>query len=120
MNTNALKRFAREARIKLLDQVGRKLDFVINNTDPVFLGIYSNQIKSLKERIYTHGKDQVIDSVAYTWFNRLMALRFMDANGYTTPKVVTPVMGKTPEILQNALAGQVDDALNLHRHRLND
>jgi hypothetical protein len=37
MNTNNLKRFAREARIKLIDQVGRKLEFVLSNADPVFL-----------------------------------------------------------------------------------
>jgi len=120
MNTNALKHFAKEARIKLLDQVGRKLDFVINNSDPVFLDINFNQVKSLKERIHSQGREQVIESVSYIWFNRLMALRFMDANGYTTPKVVTPMMGKTPEILQNALAGQIDDSLNLNRERLNN
>ena len=31
MNTNNLKRFAKEARIKLLDQVGRKLEFVLTH-----------------------------------------------------------------------------------------
>lgn len=38
-----------------------------------------------------------------------MALRFMDANGYTVPKVVTPLPDMTnPEILQNALGGNID------------
>ena len=120
MNTNALKRFAREARIKLIDQVGRKLEFVLSNTDPVFIDTNATQIQSLKNKIQAQGKEQVIDTVAYTWFNRLMALRFMDANGYTSPKVVTPVMGKSPEILQNALSGQIDEALKINRHRLND
>lgn len=120
MNTNALKRFAREARIKLLDQVGRKLNFTLSNNDPVFMDTYASQIKSLKEKIIAQGKELVIETVAYTWFNRLMALRFMDANSYTIPKVVTPLIGKTPEILQNALSGQVDDALNLNRQRLNE
>lgn len=120
MNTNALKRFAREARIKLLDQVGRKLEFVTTNIDPVFLDTNSSQINSLKEKIKAVGSEQVIETVAYTWFNRLMALRFMDANSYASPKVVTPVMGKTPELLQNALAGQVDENLVLNRQRLNE
>jgi len=120
MNTNNLKRFAREARIKLIDQVGRKLAFVLSNTDPVFIDTNATQIQSLKNKIQAQGKEQVIDTVAYTWFNRLMALRFMDANGYTTPKVVTPVVGKSPEILQNALSGQIDENLKINRQRLND
>jgi hypothetical protein len=120
MNTNNLKRFAREARIKLIDQVGRKLEFVLSNADPVFIDTNASQIQSLKNKIQAQGKEQVIDTVAYTWFNRLMALRFMDANGYTSPKVVTPVVGKSPEILQNALSGQIDEALKINRQRLND
>ena len=118
MNTNNLKRFAREARIKLIDQVGRKLEFVLSNTDPVFLDTNASQIQSLKNKI--QAQEQVIDTVAYTWFNRLIALRFMDANGYTSPKVVTPVVGKSPEILQNALSGQIDENLKINRQRLND
>jgi hypothetical protein len=120
MNTNNLKRFAREARIKLVDQVGRKLEFVLSNADPVFQDTNASQIQSLKNKIQAQGKEQVIDTVAYTWFNRLMALRFMDANGYTSPKVVTPVVGKSPEILQNALSGQIDENLKINRQRLND
>ena len=120
MNTNNLKRFAREARIKLIDQVGRKLEFVLSNADPVFIDTNASQIQSLKNKIQAQGKEQVIDTVAYTWFNRLMALRFMDANGYTSPKVVTPVVGKSPEILQNALSGQIDENLKINRQRLND
>jgi type II restriction/modification system DNA methylase subunit YeeA len=120
MNTNSLKRFAREARIKLIDQVGRKLEFVLSNADPVFIDTNASQIQSLKNKIQAQGKEQVIDTVAYTWFNRLMALRFMDANGYTSPKVVTPVVGKSPEILQNALSGQIDENLKINRQRLND
>jgi len=120
MNTNNLKRFAREARIKLIDQVGRKLEFVLNNTDPVFIDTNATQIQSLKNKIQALGKEQVVDTVAYTWFNRLMALRFIDANGYTSPKAVTPVVGKSPEILQNALSGQIDENLKINRQRLND
>jgi len=120
MNTNALERFAKLTRIKLLDQVGRKLEYVTKNTDEVFLATNSTQINSLKEKIDAFGEKQVIESVSYTWFNRLMALRFMDANGYNIPKVVSSAIGKTPEILQNALAGQVDDILSLNRQRLNN
>ena len=120
MNTNNLKRFAREARIKLLDQVGRKLEFVLTH-DTAELRGKQNEIEQLKRKIAEQGKEQVVETVAYTWFNRLMALRFMDANGYTIPKVVTPLPGMTnPEILQNALGGNVEAELKLYRQRLND
>ena len=111
MNTNNLKRFAKEARIKLLDLVGRKLEFVLTH-DTVALRGKQKEIDQLKKKIAEQGKVQVIEMVAYTWFNRLMALRFMDANGYTIPKVVTPLPGMTnPEVLQNAL-GSATTKLN--------
>lgn len=120
MNTNNLKRFAKEARIKLLDQIGRKLAFVLS-ADTAELRGKQREIDQLKKKIAEQGKEQVIETVAYTWFNRLMALRFMDANGYNIPKVITPLPGMTqPEVLQNALGGNVEPVLNLDRQRLND
>jgi type II restriction/modification system DNA methylase subunit YeeA len=121
MNTNQLKRFAKDARIKLIDLVGRKLEFVVNNSSQSFIDTYAAQIQSLKDKIQQTSREQVIEIVAYTWFNRLMALRFMDANGYTLPKVITPLPGMTnPEILQNALAGHIEAELHLDRQRLNN
>jgi type II restriction/modification system DNA methylase subunit YeeA len=120
MNTNNLKRFAKEARIKLLDQVGRKLEFVLTHDTSELRG-KQKEIEQLKKKITEQGKEQVIEMVSYTWFNRLMALRFMDANGYTIPKVITPIEGMTnPEILQNALGGNIEPELKLDRQRLND
>jgi len=120
MNTNNLKRFAKEARIKMLDQVGRKLEFLLTH-DTAELRGKQKEIEQLKKKIAEQGKEQVIEMVAYTWFNRLMALRFMDANGYTIPKVITPIEGMTnPEILQNALGGNIEPELKLDRQRLND
>jgi hypothetical protein len=121
MNTNKLETFAQAARIKLIDLVGRKLEFVVNNASQSFNDTYAAQIQSLKDKIQQTGREQVIETVAYTWFNRLMALRFMDANGYTLPKVITPLPGMSnPEILQNALAGHIETELHLDRQRLND
>lgn len=123
MNTNALKRFAKEARIKLLDQVGRKLEFVLTQDSAELRG-KENEIAQLKSKVQQVGKGQMIEMVAYSWFNRLMALRFMDANGYTLPKVVSPADGSTgnptPEILQEAKAGNIDDGLQLDRQRIKD
>jgi hypothetical protein len=120
MNTKHLKRFAKEARIKLLDQIGRKLEFVLTH-DTAELRGKEKEIAQLNNKIQHEGKNQVIEMVAYTWFNRLMALRFMDANGYTVPKVITPLPSMTnPEILQNALGGNTEPDLQLDRQRLND
>lgn len=120
MNTNALKSFAAEARIKLIDQVSRKLEFVLTH-DTAELRGKQTEIAQLNDKIKQTSREQVIETVAYTWFNRFMALRFMDANGYTLPKVVTPLPGMTnPEILQNALAGHIEADMHLDRQRLND
>lgn len=120
MNTNALKRFAKEARLKLLSQVARKLEFVLTQ-DTAELRGKTKELSQLRQKIKDLGQAQVIEMVAYTWFNRLVALRFMDANGYTLPKVLTPLPGMTnPEILQNALGGTLDPDLTLDRQRLND
>ena len=120
MNTNQLKRFAKEARIKLLSQISRKMDFVLSEDAAILRG-KEREIQQLKNKIQQLGKSQVVENVAYTWFNRLMALRFMNANGYNMPKIVTPLKGMSnPEILQNTLAGTIDDALNGDRQRLNE
>lgn len=121
MNTNKLETFAQAARINLINQVGRKLEYVLSNTSQSFIDTYASQLRSLNDKINQTSREQVIETVAYTWFNRFMALRFMDANGYTLPKVITPLPGMSnPEILQNALAGHIEADFRLDRNRLNN
>ncbi len=113
MNTNALKKFAQEARIKVVSQVAAKLDYVLT-TDSAVLREKEAQVKKLKAEIQKTSKAQVVDKVAYTWFNRLMALRFMDVNDYQPIKlmVVTPKDGYTlPELLDEAKQGNIPDEL---------
>lgn len=117
-NTSVLKTFAQQTRIKLLQLIGTRLEFVLTQ-DTAELRGYEAQISKLKERIEVKGKDGVIEEVAYTWFNRVMALRFMDANGYNSPMVVTPAPGQMrPEILQDAMSGAVDEELNIKKEEL--
>lgn len=117
-NTSVLKTFAQQTRIKLLQLIGTRLEFVLTQ-DTAELRGYEAQITKLKERIEVKGKDGVIEEVAYTWFNRVMALRFMDANGYNSPMVVTPAPGQMrPEILQDAMSGAVDEELNIKKEEL--
>lgn len=112
-NTAALKTFAQETRKKLISLISTKMDFILTQ-DTAELRGFESQIAKLKSAITSKGKELVIEEVAYTWFNRVMALRYMDANGYTDLKVVTPGMGQMrPEILQEAMAGNIDEDLRV-------
>jgi type II restriction/modification system DNA methylase subunit YeeA len=121
MNTNTLKIFAQETRKKLLDLISAKLRIVLSeeDNDARLLG-REKDIEELKEKIEKQGESSVIEEVAYTWFNRIMALRFMDANSYTNPKVVTPSDGAfRPEILQDALSGSISEELSITQDEVN-
>lgn len=112
-NTSALKAFAQETRKKLISLITTKMQFVLG-VDTAELRGYEREIGELRKQIQAKTEKVVIEEVAYTWFNRVMALRFMDANGYNAPMVVTPAAGQTrPEILQDAMGGTVDDELVL-------
>lgn len=112
-NTSALKTFAQETRKKLISLISTKMNFILTQ-DTAELRGFESQIAKLKSAIASKGKELVVEEVAYTWFNRVMALRYMDANGYTDLKVVTPGIGQMrPEILQEAMAGNIDEDLRV-------
>ena len=112
-NTSALKTFAQETRKKLISLISTKMDFILTQ-DTAELRGFESQIAKLKSAIASKGKELVVEEVAYTWFNRVMALRYMDAKGYTDLKVVTPGIGQMrPEILQEAMAGNIDEDLRV-------
>ncbi len=122
MNTNILKKFAQQTRTKLMEQISSKLEYVLN-TDSVELREKSEQVNKLKEILSKSTKQEIIERVSYTWFNRLMALRFMDVNDYQPigTKVVTPNDGYTlPEILDEAKRGHISEDLNLNRQKIFD
>ena len=111
MDTNNLKKFAQAARNLLIDQVTSKLDMVLDSASAARRE-NPEAVKDLEGAIRKTSRDQVIEKVAYTWFNRFTALRFMDANGYTSIQVVSPTEGQTrPEILSEAMAGHIDDSV---------
>lgn len=122
MNTNTLKKFAQQARVKLLEQVGARLEYVLQ-MDSAELREKAKHIENLQKAIFNSSKEQVIDKVAYTWFNRLMALRFMDANDYQPLdiRIVTPKTGDTlPEILYEAKQGNIPGELPVNGQRIAD
>jgi len=117
VNTAALKTFAPAMRRKLLEAVGRKLDLLVNSQTPDTLSTYAKQIAELREQ-EEENRDQLLERVAYTWFNRLCALRYLDARGWHPfgCKVLMPAgEGETqPELLKLMRAGSLPAALKGH------
>ena len=98
MNKTAIKNFAVSARKKLIEQVRQKAfqigvmaksvtvlkqeaGHLILNNIPQEKGFKLQRDKLIKE-IEQKGYDQVMEEVAYTWFNRFIALRFLEVNDY--------------------------------------
>lgn len=109
MDTTALKNFAQKARIDLIHQVGAQLKLVLSS-DSLARREQEKSVRALEEQIERKTKEVVIEEVAYTWFNRFCALRFMDVNRYNSVGVVSPSEGQTqPEILADAKMGIFDE-----------
>ena len=109
MDTSKLKKFAQAARQDLLEQVGSKLAFVLKPESSARRESPS-VVNQLEKAMAAQGKQGFIDQVAYTWFNRFCALRFMDVNGYNRAGVVSPAEGQIQaEILAEAKSGVIDD-----------
>ena len=125
METAPLKSFATWARRELMTQVSARLTAVLAPASPE--RVESQRAVTILERDIAaagggaKGKDAVADKVAYTWFNRIVALRFMDANGYTGVGVVSPAHGQQtgqPEILADAKRGSIDPAVVSNKRTL--
>lgn len=111
MDTKALERFATRARRALLASVGAQVTAVIANGS-VARSEHARSVMQLEAEIAAHGHKYVIDKVAYTWFNRLIALRYMDVRGYTSAGIVSTAPGQAhglPEILADAKRGYLDE-----------
>ena len=77
--------------------------------------LYKKQIEQrnqLIEEIQTHSFDEVIEKIAYTWFNRIIAIRFMEINNYlpTHTRVLSSITQgkKEPDIITEALNLDLD------------
>ncbi len=112
METAKLKKFAQFARRSLLEQVSAKLKLVLVENSAARRES-TEAIKKLEEAIKGLGKEQVIERVAYIWFNRFCALRFMDVNRYNRVNIVSPAdPGQfQPEILAEAKMGHIDEEM---------
>ena len=129
MNKNAIKKFATEARRELISRVGQRAlrygisDKEIGNPNDDSVGGHllssteKKQRAALIEQIKEKGYEQVMEEVAYTWFNRFSALRFMEVNGYlpTRVRVFTDENNAfKPQILTEAIHMELD-GLNMEK-----
>lgn len=122
MNTAKLKTFAQDARRHLLDQVAARVEAALR-MEGAAAAENARAIDELKKAIFETSKAAVIERAAYTWFNRFCALRFMDVNGYSLVRAVSPVEGATqPEVLAEAKQGIIHEDLlaPATRKRVND
>ena len=94
MDKNAIKKFAVWARTELIARVSLKgVEYGITEDEivdaaadsingKVLTDAEKKQRQALIAEINDKGYKQVMEEVAYTWFNRFSALRFMEVNGY--------------------------------------
>ena len=115
METAPLKSFATWARTALIREVSARIAAVLAPASKERVESAS-AVTALERDIAAEGggktgRDAVADKAAYTWFNRIIALRFMDANGYTGVGIVSPPRGQNtgqPEVLADAKRGNID------------
>ena len=117
MNLNTIKKFAQEMRRDFMAQVGSRLEFVLSHDDE-YLRAHAEEKRAIIEMEKAKGRDALVEEAAYLWFNRLAAFRYMDARGYTSPRIVSPRSGESqPELLSEIKAGRVPDGLSQHKPR---
>lgn len=109
METTKLRRFAQYARTTLLKLVDARLQLVLMSES---MARRENPlaVRELETQIRENSQNAVVDRVAYTWFNRFCALRYMDVNRVNRINVVSAVNGQfQPEILAEAKMGHIDE-----------
>lgn len=137
METNKLKRFATEARNILMQGVAHRftaLGFQPDGTpveEPQLLGggatfmgdtvteDFYHKWQSLAAAIRRHGLKDVAEEAAYTWFNRLMAIRIMTKNGLIPPVLQYESPGVyVPLIVSEARQGRLPQMSEEERSKL--
>ena len=123
MNKTAIKNFAIWARVQLIEAAKqRTYEYEITETSEnkanldavsgrLLTKTERDQRNQLIEQIRQKGYTQVMEEAAYTWFNRFIALRFMEVNGYLPSKVrvFTDETGAfKPEILKQAMTVELE------------
>jgi len=140
MDTNKLKKFAGEARVKLKAGVAGMLQLygfdangnassmperitggAIFNGTTITDETFYDKWMSLYSAIQAHGVKEVYEEVAYTWFNRFMAIRIMRKNGFINPVLEynNPDL-RIPTIVAEARRGNIPPMQEVDRRRLQE
>ena len=138
MNKSSLKIFAIEARKELMDKMRIRLEIlgvtkngiekakVIGKEVEVKGTLYPKEsYDSLIRKYKQVGYEELIEESAYTWFNRLTALAFMEANGYIEEKMIfNNGVKNEPAIIDNYYEFEffknLDSDLQKELHNLRD
>lgn len=123
MDKNAIKKFAIQSRVELIKAVRQKafeykIEEQSDNYDSnvtaggrLLTDAEQKQRASLISQIRQKGYEQVMEEVAYTWFNRFIALRYMEVNNFL-PSRVRVFSDENdefnPEILKEAMTIELD------------
>lgn len=123
MNKNAIKNYAVWARTELMKQVAQKAyEYDVTesslpgyNTDNVngrlLTGDEKKQLNELITEVKKNGYEHVIEEVAYTWFNRFIALRYMEVNNYLPQRIRVFTNDNNefkPDLLTDAIHVELD------------
>lgn len=123
MDKNAIKKYAVWARRELISRVSQRAalyeitadGYGDQNSSSVHGRLISAEEKKQRIALITQikekGYEQVMEEIAYTWFNRFSALRFMEVNGYlpTRVRVFTDDENNfKPQILSEAINMELD------------
>ena len=99
MNKTVIKNFAVDAHKQLVEQIKVKAYQygVTDNSCPelntesingnLLSDMEKSQLNALIKAVYIHGYNHIIEEVAYTWFNRFIALRYMEVNNNLPQRV---------------------------------
>lgn len=140
MDTNRIKRFATEARNKLKEGIAAKIRTLgfdkkgnvaeVHRPQLMQGGTHWNgqllpetfyhQWTSLYNRIQQKGISEVYEEAAYTWFNRLCAIRILQKNDLCAPVLDYTDAARTPFIVDEARQGRIPEMNNEMRSRLSD
>ncbi|WP_199656107.1 BREX-1 system adenine-specific DNA-methyltransferase PglX [Prevotella sp. AM34-19LB] len=127
MDTNRIKRFATEARNILKAGIAAKITTlgfdkngnVAEENKPQLMqggSLWNEQLQtegfyyqwmSLYNRIQQKGINEVYEEAAYTWFNRLCAIRILQKNNLCSPVIAYADAARTPVIVDEARQGRI-------------
>ena len=143
MNTSQIKNFATQTRNILKTGVIQRIQILgfdangnLTKGEPtrievqggatlfageIYDGAFYDRWMSLRRRIQEKGVKEVYEEAAYTWFNRLVAIRIMQKNGFIDPVLAyTNEQTRIPRIVAEARAGRVGKMSPVDREKLRE